>query len=527
MIDPKTKFDIPNHLYLIEIYQQTAQEVYIKKAGQVCVSEYLVSYTFNVCDERDMNVLYLMPTDSDVSDFSQSRFGPALEASPYLDSIVVPATGHGNKRGSDKVSLKRIKNSFIFLRGGNVARSGTKTIGAHRLKSIPVDALILDEVDEIPSAAIDLARERLGHSEIAEVRAASTPTYPEHGIDILWHDTDQREWLVPCQACNHWQQMTINHIVTDWDDLGRPVAWHHDDDGPYPACEKCGNKLNRMALGQWVQRYPGREIIGYHPTKLFSYIADMGNIIKKLQTTDESKRQECHNQDLGETYVPKGGQMTPDVLDDCRREYAHGPIVNNATFLGADIGNVLHAVIRGKRHPETGEWPQCWAGEVESFEELGRLMKRFNVERAVLDANPETHKAREFQAHFPRGVVWLAYYLDNSKYEDSIIFNEVETVVNMDRTRSLDEMYSRFYDFKNTLPANARDYKDYYNQLCAPVRILVEVKGGKGKVVARYIEASADHLAHAENYCMAAMLAPESPRSTGRSRSVDLRGIFD
>ena len=34
------------------------------------------------------DVLYIMPTYNDVSDFSQMRFGPALEASPYLSKLV-------------------------------------------------------------------------------------------------------------------------------------------------------------------------------------------------------------------------------------------------------------------------------------------------------------------------------------------------------------------------------------------------------------------------------------------------------
>lgn len=520
MIDPKTKFDIPNHLYLVEIYEQTAQEIVVKKAAQLGLSEWLISYAFHCCDVRGMDVLYVMPTTGDVGDFSQSRFGPALEASPYLESIVVQAGGQDGKRGSDRVLLKRIRDSFLYFRGGQVGKDGK----ARQLKSVSADALILDELDEIDSRAPEIARKRLGHSEIAEVRSISTPSYPGQGIDVVWAETDQREWMVPCPHCGHWQQMTIDSIVIDRDDLERPTAWYGQDEGrAYPACRKCKGELDRLAQGTWVARHPGRDVIGYHPTRFASPLSDLGKIVATLQTTDESKRQECHNQDLGETYVPKGGQMTPDVLDDCRREYAHGPVVNDEPFLGADIGKVIHAIIRGKRHPETGEWPQRWAGEVESFEELGRLMKRFNVKRAVLDAAPETHKAREFQAQFPRGVVWLAYYLDNSKYEESIIFNEGEAVVNMDRTRSLDEMYGRFYDGLNTLPANARDIKDFYDQVCAPVRVLEEQRNGH--LVARYVESSADHLAHAENYCMAAMVAPQLA-TTGTSRSVSLESVF-
>lgn len=510
MIDPKTEFDLTKHLYLVEIYQQTAKEMAVKKAGQVCISEWLISYAFNCGDERDMNVLYLMPTDGDVSDFSQSRFGPALEASPYLDSIVIPATG--GRRGSDKVSLKRVRNSFLYLRGGHINRdvAAGKSKGEHRLKSIPVDALIMDEIDEIPPVSQALARERLGHSEVAEVRCVSTPTYAGVGIDVLWKESDQREWMIPCPHCGMWQCTAIDHIVIEWDDLERPVAWHgQDDEQAFPACEKCGKELNRLAQGAWVARYPGRPVVGYHPTKFSSYVTDLNNIIEKLCSTDETKRQECFNQDLGETYTPRGGQLTAEILDECLRDYGHGPAPGDTPFMGVDVGSVLHVVIRSGQNQETGEYPQRFASEVESFDELGRLMKRYKVKQAVIDALPETKKAREFQAGFPPGVVWLAYYQDDAKRDVSLAWDEREGTVNMDRTWSLDEAYARFYEGLNTLPANGRAIPDYYDHLTAPVRILVDKRGHK---VARYVESKPDHFAHAENYCRAAMLAPQKKR---------------
>ena len=314
----------------------------------------------------------------------------------------------------------------------------------------------------------------------------------------------------------------INHIVIEWDELERPVAWHgQPENRAFSSCEKCGRELDRLAQGAWVARYPGRAVVGYHPTKFASYVTDLDNVIEKLCSTDETKRQECFNQDLGLTYTPRGGQLTAEVLDDCRRDYGHGPIPNDEPYMGADIGGVLHAVIRSGQNRETGEYAQRFAGEVESFEELGRLMRKFKVKRAVLDAAPETRKAREFQASFPPGVVWLAYYLDDSKRDTSLTWREDEGVVDMDRTWSLDEMYARFYEGFNTLPANARDIPDYYDQLAAPVRVLEDGRRGK---VARYVESGADHLAHAENYCRAAMFAPAS-KAVGRSRSVKIENL--
>lgn len=500
-IDPKTPFDLPNHLYLVGIYSEAGKESIVKKAAQLGLSEWLVSYALHACDERGLDVIYVMPTAGDVSDFSQSRFGPALEASPYLDNVVVPASASDGRRGSDKVTLKRIRDSFLYFRGGQVGTDGS----ARQLKSVPADVLILDELDEMDPRAQEIARKRLGHSSVAEVRAISTPTYPGIGIDKLWQDSDQREWFVRCGGCGKRQHITIDHVVTAWDDLERPVAWHGQADGlAWAACEKCGKKLHRTGRGEWVPRFPARPVRGYHPTKFASPVASLLQIVSNLITTDETKRREAFNQDLGETYTPKGGQITDEILDDCRREYGHGARPGQACYMGADVGKVIHAVAR--RPVGNGEFEQVWAGEVDSFEELARTMKRLNVKRLVIDALPETRKCRELQASQPEGVVWLAYYGEKSKLSDPVNFDEKNGVANLDRTRSLDETFSRFYDQRSTLPANARDIRDYYDHLKASVRIIEDRPSGEK--VARYIESGPDHLAHAENYCMAAMAAP-------------------
>ncbi|NJN53992.1 MAG: hypothetical protein HC804_04070 [Anaerolineae bacterium] len=171
--------------------------------------------------------------------------------------------------------------------------------------------------------------------------------------------------------------------------------------------------------------------------------------------------------------------------------------------MGVDVGRVLHVVIRSGRNSD-GERPQRFAGVVDSFEEVGRLIQQYNVQTCVMDALPETRKARDLQANFTDARVWLAYYTGGgigSKKQEAADWNGREGVVNLDRTRMLDTTLARFIGGapENTLPANARDLPDYYAQLKAPIR---QLEDG----VARYVESGADHFAHAENYCTAAAM---------------------
>jgi hypothetical protein len=269
--------------------------------------------------------------------------------------------------------------------------------------------------------------------------------------------------------------------------------------------------MERTGTGRWVAAHPERDVVGFHLTKLFSGTTQLLEIVMALDTADETRRRETFNQDLGLPYTPRGGQMTKLLLDQCRREYAHGPVPGEHTVMGCDVGRVLHVVIRGQVDAETGARHQRWAGEVASFAELGRLMQQYRVQTAVIDALPETHQVREFQANYP-GRVWLAYYTgaQDSRDVEPVRWDKRKGIVMIDRTRSLDAMYAQFYDpVRATLPAHARDIRDYYAHLRAPVRVMEE--RANGERVARYVEESDDHLAHAENYCMAAGMRPAQP----------------
>lgn len=518
-LKPGLLFDLTRHLYARDIYACTARERVFMKASQMTISEYAISKALWSADVRQATVLYLFPTDKNVGEFSAARFGPAIEASPYLTNLVVEggaaARGGLRKRGSDRVSLKRVRDRFIYLRGTKVRPDGQ----APQLKSVDADIVLFDELDEIDPRAVPIAEKRVGHSRLKELDYISTPTYVGAGIHAQWMRSDQREWMVRCECCGTWQALTIEQVVTEWDNLDRPVAWNGQDEGrAYVACERCGEELDRSGSGQWVAEHPERDVAGFHLTKLFSGTIDLLEVVLALDTVNETQRRETFNQDLGLPYTPRGGQMTRVVLDQCRRDYAHGAVQGEQTVLGCDVGRVLHIVIRGPADSESGERPQRWAGEVDTFEELSMLMRRYRVQNAVIDALPETHKVREFQAAFP-GRVWLAYYSnarDGSRDVQPVRWDPRKRIVLMDRTRSMDAMYAQFYEpVVATLPANARDVPDYYAHLQAPVRIIEE--RASGERVARYVEEGADHLAHAENYCMAAGLRRVQPRKA-RSR---------
>lgn len=513
MLIPDRPFDLDGHKYLRGIYECQAKDMVVFKAAQMGISEYLLSYVLHACDKRKATCLYIFPNDGLISDFSTARLTPAIEASDYLASIVHDHTGSTGKKGANRVTLKRIRDRFLYMRGGQVKSDGR----AGQLKSVDADLVVIDEIDECDPRVRDIAAKRLGHSNIGEMRLVSTPTYPGVGIHSEWVLSDQREWFIPCVHCGHKQTVTIDNIVTERDDTKRPKAWHQIDGKAYAACTHCQKQLDLLVAGEWIATYPERDVAGFHVKKFFGPVCDLDSMIEGLRSFNNTRQRETTNQDLGEIFVPDGGQLTDQTLDATKRDYGHGPKPGARCYAGIDVGSVLHMVIREAPDAETGERRQLFAGEV-SWDTAGRLLRQYKPTTVVIDGLPETRQVRLFQEEFSRNQIWLAYYGDGSaanQKDDYAKWNYKEGTVLIDRTRSLDEMYARVYEGINTLPGNARDIPRYYDQLKSPVRILE--KNARGIETARYVEgAQADHYSHAEGYCAIASLKVRTSATAGK-----------
>lgn len=534
MLTAGRPFDLTEHLYLKAIYADQHQEVVYKKAAQVGVSEYLISWTLYQAAERDATGLYVMPSGSSVSDFSAARLGPAVDStiSPRLAELITPASsGRKGARGSDRITLKRVRNRFVYFRSGHISERNDKENVA-QLKSIDADVLILDELDEMDARVPPIARQRLLHSNIAKVRQASTPTYAGLGIDVEYQASDQRQWFLPCPHCNHEQTLDLDNLIQEYDSLDRPIRWYGKGDGqdefgrPYLGCRQCGKMLDRTAPGVWVPAYPGRAVHGYHITGLMSVRKPLKLFIQGLLSTDETKRRETTNQTAGEAYRPRESEnLSEQTLNACRREYALGPVPGEKTVAGVDVGRVLNMVVRGVL-PD-GNRALRFAGQLDSFEEVLHIMTRFNVGVCVMDALPETRKARELQKKKPRLAFWLAYFTNftqGAKTERASHYNAKELEVDIDRTRAMDDTLALFHNATlhdengwplpgNTLPETAPGIPDYYTQMKAPTRIMTE--DSKGNRIPAYISAGKDHYAFAELYCATAVACPYQGWSRG------------
>jgi hypothetical protein len=461
-------FSFKNYRFLRDIYKDESQRVVIIKPSQMGISELCINTALWFADTKAGNVLYCMPTQSQIDDFSQARVTPHFDNSSYLRSRLIAVEG---EKAVDKVRLRKLGNSHIYFRGSDHLR---------QIISVDADMLIRDEVDFMVSEHLTPMEKRLGASQYKWIRDCSTPTYPDFGIHRMFLETDQRAYLLKCKACNHWQELDFFENVKD----GKVV------------CVKCGKELNRLAEGEWVAQNPSADVHGYRLSRLNSPLTSIEELVKNSKKMSESDQQTFYNFDLGIVRSPKGGKLSRELILACRDMNYELPISSSEPCtMGVDVGNVLN--VRISQHSESGR-RAVHIGTVSSFSELGDLMLRYRVVTCCIDALPETRKAKEFADSF-RGKVTLVYFAGDKQRELYVIKSSDGYVeAHCSRTQLLDEVVAEINQARNILPRSIEDVQDYIKQLTAGVRVIQHDDQGKDKPT--WISAGADHYLFAEAY---------------------------
>ena len=480
------------HEYQLEPMQSVAQKRVAKKGAQLGWTELEVLRTLHgqIHGHYPSGVLYLFPTSDDVSDFAKARFNPLIADNYSAIGQYVKST--------DSTNIKRIGTGMLYLRG---ARSTQKVEGikkdASKLRSIPVDAVKFDEVDLMDPDMIQMALERFSHSDVQEEAYLSTPTIPDFGIDKLYQESDRRVWMIECPACG--RDCCLELDFPECVQFKKGVALR--------VCVKCGEELYPFE-GRWIAQNPKADYEGYWISQLNSAHVDPGKILNLFLDPPNGNLQEVYNSKLGQAYIDAQNRLTKqDVFACCGNEgMAKGS--KRSCAMGADIGKVIHVVIG---YPEGNKLVVLYVGRVNEFSDLHDLAITFNVKSGVLDMEPETRKAREFQAG-ERYKVYLCDYAENMKVSKKE--NEEAGVVVVRRTEICDSTHQLFAKQTIVIPRRSPEIEEYALEVSNIAKVLEEdqVSGSKKYT---YRKLGPDHYRHATNYFW---LACQEPRVKSDNR---------
>lgn len=467
-------FSFEGHEYLRAVYDDTSQHVVLSKGAQIGGTTWAILKSVHAC-RQGLNVGYYFPTKTDVLEFSKSRVSPLLAENPTLQDLV---------RDTDTAGLKKIGEAYLYLRGMQ------STVG---MKSIPVDMLVFDELDEATPEAKAMARERLSHSDYRRIVELSNPSLPDYGIDEVFQKSDQRHWTLKCPGCGKWIAIEKEFPKK----LGQEVRVirPRPDGSFYRACSKCEAELD-LAAGEWVADWPGRPIHGYRISQLFSSKVDPGEILEEYRSTRYPDR--FFNLKIGIPWADLDRRLdTATVLALCS-DRAMPETTAGRRVMGVDTGKDLHAVILYEdRAMGYGKmFDVVHLEECKTYEDLDGLMAKYRIERCVIDGLPEIHSTRAFASRH-RGKVFMNFFNENQRGKPH--FDSKQAMVTINRTEALDASRAAIRDQKIRLPRRSPIVETFARHMAADAKVLDEDEATGAKKF-RYIKTGTNHFSLAFTY---------------------------
>lgn len=490
-----TRLDFDSHNYLADPLKDDHVRKGLICASQVGKTTLAISDVLHFADTCRSRIIFTMHTDSECQKFSATRAKPAIEASPYLRERIT---------GIDNVGVKTFAGSagesVIFFKGATV---GTQAL------SEPADMVVHDELDFSRPDTLSLYEDRTAASAYDRRLVVGTPTLPKFGLDALWQDSSQCEWLVRCPTCSD------EHPLT-W-----PESFAVDAEVPYYICAR-GHELTRETIqaGRWADARENYTWRMYHIPRMLRPNWPADRWVTAFERRYAEFPQLAVNQMLGQAATSGETELDEAVITKAMLDYPASDRSEEPCFAGCDQSNAPgeHRVVIGQPVVE-GEFAYIHA-EICDWDRLAQLMRLFNVETLVLDALPENSEAQRLAKQFPRRVL-LAWYPNMPiKSDEPMRVNRKEAKVELDRTATLDQSARRIRLQDDTFCAMPQKLRQtFVSEMTNMVRG-IEVDA-HGQPRAYWQNVGPDHFRHAHNYATVAGLI-EAGRSHGGYTAIEL-----
>lgn len=528
-------FSFKQHEFQKEIIDSASSVVSIIKSSQVGLSEISARACLAIlATTSGITSMYCGPTVAWVQLFVKSRIDSVILESPALRDLMRP--------GADSSRLKILGTSFLHTAG---------LFGGNPVISIPVDYLLVDELDFCSEESTRTAESRLSHSRFVDVetgvrglrRYFSTPTASDIGIAGMYAKSDKRKRLCKCLHCHEWfwpdflTTVVVDGFDKPFDELTATDVVTLEKRGLVDTarmvCPHCHNTVNHGNLGpayrEWVAEAPSVKghagfwvdvfsVPDYHTPasvmrKMVSYGSDIANF---------------RNFTLGHPYedatnsVLEGSVAANTVVTPVPPENApHLPL--RGCFMGVDVGKTSWAVI-GKFIDK--KLHIFWAEQIKLQTADGSdlvsrvlfLAKSFGVLYGVMDAYPYSDSCLNILSR--NLAMQAATFTLRDKTLPMFMTKDDSREIAVNRTKLLDltvkhvnSGYLQFPRFDETLLLNEH------------LRAIRKVKRTKesGDVVEEWVSSRPDHYAFATAYMVLASTIVEQSFVTSFAVPVSIK----
>lgn len=428
---------------------------------------------------------------------------------PILDDNKVFNMDTGSGKPIRSIELLQIDKSYMYVTGSKV---GDAT-------STDADFVLLDEYDLHNMKIAALFQSRLQNSEWKIKKYFSTPTFTEYGVDQLYRDSDQMEYLIKCDACNHWQfplftpaWIHIPNLSSDINDLSEIDQSMIDSHGlalddAYVCCERCRAPLDlgREDNRAWVAKHPSRRQLRGRRINCFSVATrPVVDIVTELQ---DYKRRDFirgfKNSVLGEPEDSSSVRLSEADIRLCLRG-KEVPTINTdiPTWIGIDMGHNCHIVVgQGYDITQVRVVRMMHVPIAQLKQTIKELDETYMIVGGHVDRHPESQAAADIRDQTQRRILPCEYRgtkeinpIKGPEGEEDIIY------IQADRTTLLDEVAKAVRQHSITFEG----YLDKDGDIVVHLRNMIRVEAPEEPAVWKKLDQQ-DHFFHAIGFMLTAM----------------------
>lgn len=362
---------------------------------------------------------YFLPDQAMAMIFSDVRFKPTVRSIPEIKPLwgEDPLADEGEQRKADQKRVRSIGASQVFF---SYMQGKTST------ESIPMLAVLFDEVRRMMEGDIDRAMERISHSPYPIDFKFSTAGYPDANIDKHYKRSNQHRFHSKCK-CKGSDGVVLSDVFPNCigeKSAGMTPSLRNLPDVFY-ICPVCKEVIDNPREGIWIPHNPESKIVGYHIPQTLSCRQNADKLLKAYQ--EASDLQEFFNSKLGIAYLaPESQIVNEDILRATVNPELKWLAKGANLAMGVDQMGGFNVVTLRRWGPKTDNGlSKSRLAHIEviyaddPWERCDELMKQYDVSVCVVDALPNINEALRF-AKRHRGRVWLADYSYDSNGDGDI-----------------------------------------------------------------------------------------------------------
>ncbi|MGH9893735.1 MAG: phage terminase large subunit family protein [bacterium] len=345
--------DLATWRYLRPIYEAVPRdpagfELVIQKSAQGGASILSLLFVLWLALRGRYQIAYFLPTQAHALAFSTNRFIRLARENKAIHRLMGdPETPHARRVVDEgSASVRRLLSSIIYFTfmGGKITT-----------EALPLDSLVLDEVQEMGLAEIQKAEERISASPLRTILRVSTPNWEQSDINFFFQQSDQRWFHTRCNCPDGIV------LAEAWDPKLGPLCIGKGNGTtpgipvePFYRCPRCDTIIEDPQEGEYIARNPGAKAVGFHFPQMLSPRQTAGDILEKWERRVDTAT--FYRRVLGRPYTdPDTQPVTEAHLSNAQNpDLRWGPPKrdqHDGVFMGVDqMGGDNRAVLVGRQY---------------------------------------------------------------------------------------------------------------------------------------------------------------------------------